>query len=103
MTAKQSLLILACVTGFASGALAQEKKPEAAAKVNYDEHILPILREKCLGCHNADKKSGGLVLANYSSLMAGGSSGEIVFAGDVEGSRLYALVAHKEEPFMPPK
>lgn len=103
MTVKQCLLALACLAVFAPGAVAQDKKPEAAAKVTYDEHILPILREKCLGCHNADKKSGGLVLANYSGLMAGGSSGEIVLAGDVEGSRLYAVVAHKEEPFMPPK
>jgi hypothetical protein len=92
------------VVAAASPGAAQEKKPDgAAAKVTFDEHIVPILRDKCFGCHNPDKKSGGLVLANYSGLMAGGGSGEIVFAGDAEGSRLYALVAHKEEPFMPPK
>ena len=35
--------------------------------------------------------------------MAGGSSGEIVLAGDLGSSRLWALVSHAEEPKMPPK
>jgi hypothetical protein len=85
-------------------AVAQEKKPDApAAKITFDEHIVPILRDKCVGCHNPDKKNGGLVLTTYAALMAGGGSGEVVFSGDVDGSRLFALVAHQEQPYMPPK
>jgi predicted nucleic acid-binding Zn-ribbon protein len=34
--------------------------------------------------------------------MAGGSSGEVLIAGDLDSSRLYALTAHKEQPVMPP-
>jgi hypothetical protein len=92
-------LLIALILWLATGPL------DAAAqeKVTFDEHIVPIFRDKCFGCHNPDKKSGGLVLSNYSALLAGGGSGEIVFATDVEGSRLFALVSHKEEPFMPPK
>jgi hypothetical protein len=72
-------------------------------KITYDEHVLPILRDKCLACHNADKSKGGLVVANYTSLMAGGSSGEVVKPGDPDNSRLYLLVSHKQQPHMPPK
>ncbi len=80
-----------------------DKKPEAAAaKITYDEHVVPILREKCFGCHNPDKKSGGLVLNNFTSLMAGGGSGAIIEAGDPDNSTLYLVMTHKEQPFMPP-
>ncbi len=75
----------------------------AAGKVTYDDHIQPILREKCFACHNQDKKKGGLQLHTYANLMAGGGSGETVKPGDPDNSRLYRFVAHKEEPFMPPK
>jgi hypothetical protein len=74
-----------------------------AAKITYDEHVLPLFREKCLACHNPDKKSAGLILSNYVKVMEGSSSGAIVKPGDVEGSALYRVMAHKEEPFMPPK
>jgi hypothetical protein len=77
------------------------KKP--VKKVTYEEHVLPVLRDKCFGCHNPDKKRGGLVVSSYGTLMAGGSSGAVINAGDPDGSRLYKLVSHQEEPNMPPK
>jgi len=80
--------------------LAQDKP---AAKITYDEHIVPIFRDKCFSCHNPDKKSSGLVLNSFTSLMVGGASGEVIELGDPEQSRLWALVSHKEEPKMPPK
>jgi hypothetical protein len=63
---------------------------------------LPVLRQSCLGCHNPDKAKGGLNMANFAKLMEGGSSGEVVKPGDPDGSRLFTLAAHKEEPKMPP-
>ena len=39
---------------------------------------------------------------SYARLIAGGSSGEVVFAEDPDSSRLWALVNHDEEPHMPP-
>jgi WD40 repeat protein len=73
------------------------------AKITFDEHIAPLLRDKCVGCHNPDKSRGGLILSNYQKIMQGGSSGEAVKAGDPDGSRLYLMLTHKQEPFMPPK
>ncbi|MEP0844333.1 MAG: hypothetical protein HRF43_16665 [Phycisphaerae bacterium] len=82
-------------------------KPEApqagAPPINYADHILPIINDKCAGCHNPDKSRGGLVLVTYNDLMQGGSSGKVVEPGSPDGSRLYLLVSHKEEPYMPPK
>jgi len=73
------------------------------AKVNFTDHVLPVLRDKCLACHNADKARGGLDASNFVKLMEGGSSGAVVKPGDPDESRLYLLTAHKAEPKMPPK
>jgi hypothetical protein len=86
-----------CLCGWVQGA---EKK---AGKVTYQEHVLPLLREKCLSCHNTDKKRAGLDLSNHTALMQGSSGGPVVKPGDPEESQLYKAVAHKEEPFMPPR
>jgi len=70
---------------------------------NFEEHVLPIFREHCCGCHNPDKKTGGLDLSSFGQAMAGGSSGGIIDAGDADASTLYQLVTHASEPQMPPE
>ena len=74
----------------------------ADEKITYADHVLPIFRAKCFACHNPDKKSGGLDLTNYTALQQGGSSGEVVEAGDADSSYLWMVVNHDSEPFMPP-
>ena len=71
------LLLVAVCLPAASTSLAQEKKPP---KVTYDEHIKPLLQQKCFSCHNADKKKGDLDMTNYTNLMLGGGSGEEILA-----------------------
>jgi len=93
-------LIVALALASSAGHAADAKK---ASKITFDEHVLPILRENCLGCHNQDKSRGGLVVSNYTTLMTGGSSGEVIKPGDPDSSRLYLLVSHKQQPNMPPK
>ena len=72
-------------------------------KVTFEDHIKPILREKCLSCHNTNKKTSDLDLSSYSSLMQGGAAGASIEAGDSGASYLYSLVSHQSEPFMPPE
>ena len=76
--------------------------PEPPAKITYDEHVLPLLKEKCVACHNPDKKRGGVVLNNYTKVMEGGGGGVLVKPGDPDNSPLFQVMAHKREPFMPP-
>ena len=88
------LLTLACLISLASTAQAQEK-------ITYLDHVRPIVVQSCINCHNADKSSGGLDLSSYNGVMSGGSSGKAINPGDPEGSLLYRLVTHQQEPFMP--
>jgi hypothetical protein len=72
-------------------------------KVNYNDHILPIFKNACGNCHNPDKKKAGLDLTSYQGTMAGGETGPAVKPGNADGSFLYKVSAHLEEPKMPPK
>lgn len=91
-----SLFILGLIT--CTSAAGQEIK-----KVTYEDHVRPLLENKCFSCHNSDKKKGDLDLTNFSSLMTGGGGGEIVSAGNASASRLWTTCAKQEEPFMPPQ
>lgn len=73
-----------------------------AQKVTYDEHVLPILRNSCLRCHNADKAKADLDLASYKATLKGSGNGAIVKSGDPDGSKLVKAITHAEEPTMPP-
>jgi Planctomycete cytochrome C/WD domain, G-beta repeat len=83
--------------------LARAADKPKAAKITYQEHVLPLLRDKCLGCHNSDKISGGLDASTYQKLMEGGGSGPVVKPGQPDASRMLLTISHKVQPFMPPK
>lgn len=78
-------------------------QPPAKKRTTFDEDVLPIFKDRCVGCHSSDKKRGGLNVANYTALMQGGSSGVSIKPGDPDNSLLYKLMAHTAEPIMPPK
>ena len=75
---------------------------DAPAKVTYEDHVKPIFRNHCASCHNPEEKNSNLDVMTYSSLIAGGASGQVVAGGNPDSSRLYKLIAHSEEPKMPP-
>ena len=74
----------------------------AEDKITFDDHIKPIFREHCASCHNQNEKKSDLALDTYGSTMAGGSSGEVLVAGDLDSSRMWDLIVHNAQPFMPP-
>ena len=79
-----------------------EQKTEETPKINFTDHVLPIFRQHCLKCHNANDAEAGLAIDSYGALMEGGGSGDAVTQGDASSSRLYLVMTHDEEPTMPP-
>lgn len=87
----------------AAACLALNSVAVSQEKVNYTDHVLPIFRSKCFSCHNTNKKTADLDLSNYTAMMQGGASGEVIVPGDAAASYLYMVMAHETEPYMPPK
>lgn len=74
----------------------------AADKITFDDHVLPVMQQACLNCHNPDKAKGGLDLSTYGATLKGGSGGKIVEPGDI-GSKLLGCVQQTVSPKMPPE
>lgn len=74
----------------------------AQDKIDYNDHILPLVEANCAKCHNPDKKKADLDLTSYQSALKGSGSGTIVLSGNPDGSKLWKALTHAEEPFMPP-
>lgn len=54
------------------GASNDKQKPVADMLV-FDDMITPLLKRKCMSCHNENKSKGGLIMTTYNKLMKGGS------------------------------
>ena len=80
----------------ASGVLADAKNP------NFNDDVLPIVKQHCVNCHGNDKQKSDLNLASYATMQKGGSGGAVVKPGDLTKSTIYMLSAHLAEPKMPP-
>lgn len=72
----------------------------AAAPIDFQKQIAPLLTEKCLACHNPTQKKGGLDLTTRESLVAGGESGLTVTPGDPNLSLIIDYVSG-DKPKMP--
>lgn len=77
----------------------------ADSAIVFRDVIQPILNEKCLNCHNANRAKNDLVLADYESIMKGGENGDAIIAGKAEKSLMYkyALLPMGDSLHMPPK
>lgn len=91
------LLTLAFIAALTNVAVA-----EGEEKVTYEQHAKPIFMQRCSACHNSQRKEGDLDVTNFTNLMIGGGSGEVIEAGAADDSYLYRLVTHEEGPEMPP-
>lgn len=71
----------------------------------FHDLIQPILKKKCVSCHNESKIKGDLLMSTIEGLRKGGKSGAFFVAGDVANS-LFLQRVHmpmEEKKHMPPK
>jgi len=87
------------VTTTAPLARAQAK---ASDKVSYEQHVQPIVAQRCGRCHDEEKMKAGFVATTYAGVMTGSSSGKVVVAGEPEESVLFLAITHRRDPNMPP-
>ena len=76
-------------------------KPTGEETVSFTRDIAPFMANLCTGCHNNNRRSGGLSVVSFYDIMKGGDSGRVILPGNLEGSRLFRLVGGLENPRMP--
>ena len=76
-------------------------KGEGGPTIDYERQVRPLIKANCLGCHNAEKRKGGLSLANYEDVLEGGRSGTIVRPGRGHDSLVMRRLSGGVEPQMP--
>lgn len=74
-----------------------------SGEVDFGKEVLPILRRKCLACHNSTEAESELILETPQAMIKGGSLGAGVVPGKGLESLVLQVAAHQEEPFMPPE
>ncbi len=104
---KRSLAFIAA--GFFAVALvigvatAMSSKPACAAveQVSFSEDVMPILRERCVACHQTGGEGynkSGLDLTSYVGLMKGTKNGPMIIPGDPDMSNLMWLIDWRADP-----
>jgi hypothetical protein len=73
----------------------------AASKQSFSEDILPLLKWRCAGCHQAGGEGlekSGFDLTTYEGVMKGTKFGKMVIAGDAASSNLMMLIDWRTSP-----
>ena len=101
----QTAVLVVCSTTFLAAA-----ETELPTPVDFTQHVEPLLRRHCYGCHShaAGQMGGGLALDWTSGWETGGGRGPAIIPGDPQASLLLRAVRHidpdlkmPEEPLSP--
>jgi ankyrin repeat protein len=79
-----SLGILLCAVAHTETKL----PPAARFTVDFNKHVLPILSEKCFGCHGSIQQQSGLRLDKRQNALRGGDYGPVILPGRSSESKL---------------
>lgn len=70
----------------------------------FEEHVRPLLEERCTKCHGERRQRSGLRLDARSAILAGGERGPAVLPGDPDASLLVRAVRRTDDDLsMPPR
>ena len=78
------------------------QKP-AAKPVSFIKEIAPLLKENCMGCHDAKKRRGKLDMTSFESFRKGGGHEDPVTPGKPDESYILGVLTATDKSRMPPK
>ena len=91
-----SLVAQIVLFGLAARSSAEEKTP--APKVTFEDHILPILKARCIKCHAGAEPENELRLTSRRDILRGGKSGPAMRIAAAESSLIWEKLASNEMP-----
>ncbi len=62
---------------------------------DYETHVFPILKRRCLSCHREGKEKGNYIMATYDAVMTSGDYAPNVIGGDLN-SNLIRMINREE-------
>jgi len=92
----QAAVLPVAIALFLSALAAQP--PAARREAHFKDRIAPLLKSRCLECHNPQRSRGGLDLSSRSAFLEGGATGPAVVPGKPGDSLLYKLVQGGKMP-----
>lgn len=90
-----------CSSGVLMAALilfAAPRAPAADQPLDFHGKVWPILKAKCLECHHAQDRQGGLDLSSRAAMLTGGNSGAALVPGQPHNSLMIELIEFDEMP-----
>ncbi|MCH2201818.1 MAG: DUF1553 domain-containing protein [Fuerstiella sp.] len=102
MSLKQvsSFLATPVITGLICGSLFAADPQIGESSLGFESDVLPVLKDKCVRCHNPNDLKAELDLTTGQGLFNGGESGQVVEIGKPEESILFEML---HEGLMPPE
>ncbi len=89
---------------FLAGLLRADSPKDDGQRADFfEKRVRPLLVERCVKCHGAEKQEGGLRLDQAQGVVRGGDSGPVIVAGKPDESRLIEAVRQTGDLKMPPK
>jgi hypothetical protein len=98
---RASLVAAGAVALIAFGSMMPSSQVCAADPQSFSQDILPLLKWRCSGCHQAGGagyEKSGLDLTSYEGVMKGTKFGRMVIAGDPDSSNLMMMLDWKVAP-----
>ena len=80
------------------GAASMSGPDQSAGKELFETRVAPLLARRCIGCHDAASKQGGLDLSRRSAALAGGANGNAINPGSADTSLLWLLAEGESMP-----
>ncbi|GAB4541481.1 MAG: hypothetical protein Kow0063_32320 [Anaerolineae bacterium] len=62
---------------------------------DYETHVFPIFKRRCLSCHREGKEKGNYIMTSYEAVMTSGDHAPNVIAGDLS-SNLIRMINREE-------
>ena len=79
-------------------------QPDAESVKFFEQKVRPVLAERCIKCHGADKQKGQLRLDTLAGALKGGETKAAIVPGDPAASLLISAIEHSDPDLtMPPK
>ncbi|MEM9478348.1 MAG: c-type cytochrome domain-containing protein [Verrucomicrobiota bacterium] len=100
-----AILTLPTLSAFAATDPEGDRPLDLKKDLAYEHVIRPIFANYCYSCHGEESKKGKLQMHTPEAIMKGGSEGDTVIPGDLEGSNAWfrMTLPTDDDEFMPPE